>query len=142
MDPRVALTNAGIDTNVYNEPDEQDPESDFTATLTPSADLWLPMGSTWVFGTVREDLVWFKEFASERSINSRLRVGWLVPLTRVAFDVSAGWTDTRERVGSATWPDPPMCWPSRGRASACAVNGGATSSTRARPSTASTFIRS
>jgi hypothetical protein len=99
VDPRLALTDVGIDTNIFNEPDQENPESDFTTTLTPSADLWLPMGPTWVFGTVREDIVWFKEFASERSLNSRLRVGWLVPLTRVAFDVSTGWTHTRERPG-------------------------------------------
>jgi hypothetical protein len=99
VDPSLALTNAGIDTNVFNQPAAEGPESDFTATLTPSAELWLPVVSTWVFGSVREDIVWFKEFVSERSLNSRLRAGWLVPLNRVAFNVSAGWTHTRERPG-------------------------------------------
>jgi hypothetical protein len=97
--PRLALTNAGIDTNVFNEPDAQGPERDFTVTLTPSADLWLRTGPTWVFGTVREDIVWFKEFESERSLNSLLRAGWLVPLNRLTFNISTGWTHTNERPG-------------------------------------------
>ncbi len=97
--PRLSLTNAGIDTNVFNQPDAEGPESDFTLTLTPSADLWLRTGPTWVFGNVREDIVWFKEFVSERSVNSVLRVGWLVPLNRLAFNVGTGWTHTNDRPG-------------------------------------------
>jgi hypothetical protein len=99
VNPRLALTNLGVDTNVFNEPDAEGPESDLTLTLTPSAEVWLPMGPTWVFGTIREDIVWFKEFVSERSLNNLLRAGWLVPLNRLTFDVATGWTHTRERPG-------------------------------------------
>jgi hypothetical protein len=99
VNPRLALSNAGIDTNVFNVPDADGPESDFTLTLAPSADLWLRTGPTWVYGSVREDIVWFNEFVSERSLNSVLRVGWLVPLNRVAFNIGTGWTHTRERPG-------------------------------------------
>jgi hypothetical protein len=97
--PRLTLSNAGIDTNVFNVPDAEGPESDFTITVAPSADLWLRTGPTWVYGTLREDIVWFNEFVSERSVNSVLRAGWLVPLTRVAFNIGTGWTHTRERPG-------------------------------------------
>jgi len=99
VNPRIGLTNIGMDTNVFNQPDAEGPQSDFTMTLAPVADLWLPAGATWLFGVVREDIVWFKEFASERSVNSVLRAGWLVPLTRFSFDVGTGWTHTRERPG-------------------------------------------
>jgi hypothetical protein len=99
VDPRLALTDIGVDTNVFNEPDAAGPESDFTATIVPSADVWLPAGRTWLYGVLREDVVWFKEFVSERSLNSRLRGGWLVPLTRLSFNVGTGWTHTRERPG-------------------------------------------
>ena len=60
VNPRLALTNVGIDSNVYNRPAAEGPESDFTVTVTPSADLWLPTGPTWVFASLREDIVWFK----------------------------------------------------------------------------------
>ena len=38
LNPSIALTNAGIDTNVFNEPDSHNPKSDFTFTITPPAD--------------------------------------------------------------------------------------------------------
>ena len=37
VNPRVALTNAGVDDNVFNEPDALGPVSDFTMTVTPAA---------------------------------------------------------------------------------------------------------
>jgi len=43
--------------------------------------------------------VWLKEFVSERSLNSALRGGLLVPLTRLSFNVGTGWTHTSERPG-------------------------------------------
>jgi hypothetical protein len=67
--------------------------------VIPSAELWLRMGRTWLTGAVREDIVWFKEFVSERSVNSTLRGAWVVPLTRLSFNLGAGWRDTRERPG-------------------------------------------
>ena len=99
VDPRLALANAGVDTNVFNEAEDEGPRSDLTITVIPSADVWLRMGRTWVSGTVREDIVWYKDFTSERSINQSYRAAWVVPLTRVSFDVGAGWMHTRERPG-------------------------------------------
>src|SRR5215210_7028824 len=69
LNPSLALTNAGVDTNVFNEADQDTPQSDFTMTVTPSTDVWLRMGRTWLTGNIREDLVWYKEFVSERSAN-------------------------------------------------------------------------
>jgi hypothetical protein len=99
LNPRLALTNAGMDTNVFNAADTDQPQRDFTMTVTPSTDLWLRAGRTWINGTLREDIFWFKKFASERSIANTYRVAWLVPLTRVAFSVGTGWVSTRERPG-------------------------------------------
>src|SRR6476659_4202958 len=64
--PTLALTNAGVDENVFNNPDAQ-AQSDFNVTVTPSADVWLRVGRTWVTGTFQEDVVWYRKFASERS---------------------------------------------------------------------------
>lgn len=99
LNPALALTNTGVDTNVFNAADTDAPQSDFTMTVTPSTDLWLRMGRTWINGTLREDIFWYKKFASERSVGNTYRVAWLVPLTRVAFNVGAGWINTRERPG-------------------------------------------
>jgi hypothetical protein len=99
MNPVLSLTNAGIDTNVFNESEDARPKRDFTITVTPRSDFWLRLGRTWLTGAVREDIVWFKKYTNQRSVNNRYSVGWLVPLTRVSFDVQGTWIQTRERPG-------------------------------------------
>jgi len=99
LNPAIALTNAGIDTNVFNEPDSQHPKSDFTFTLTPQTDVWLRMGRSWFGGFVKEDLLWYQTYDSERASNESYTVGWLAPLTRVSFAAEANLLDTRDRVG-------------------------------------------
>ena len=66
LNPTIALTNLGWDTNVFNEPDQSVPKRDFTLTVTPQTDLWLRMGRSWATGNVRSDLVWYQTFDSER----------------------------------------------------------------------------
>ena len=73
MNPTMALTNLGIDDNVFNEPEDLLPKRDFTATLTPSTDLWVRMGRTWISGTVKEELIWYQKYATERAANSGYR---------------------------------------------------------------------
>jgi Putative beta-barrel porin 2 len=99
LNPTIMLTNLGIDTNVFNQSDQGDPQSDFTMTVTPQTDLWLRMGRSWLTGNVREDLVWYKTFASERSANHTVGIGWLVPLNRVTFDADTSYLRTRARPG-------------------------------------------
>ena len=99
MNPTLALTNAGVDTNVFNEPDQQAPKRDFTVIVTPATDLWLRMGRTWFNGNVREDLVYYRKYASERSANSRYRAGWLVPLNRLMLNAGVDYLSARERPG-------------------------------------------
>jgi hypothetical protein len=99
LNPSLSLTNMGVDTNVFNEADVFSPKSDFTMTLTPASDVWLRVGPTWLAGRVREDVVWYKDYASERSLNHSATLGWLVPLNRLSFSVGGTWADTRERPG-------------------------------------------
>ena len=83
LNPTLSLTNAGIDTNVFNDSEADQPKRDFTLTVTPQTDLWLRMGRTWVMGNIKEDIVWYNTYASERSANTGYALNWLVPLTRV-----------------------------------------------------------
>ena len=39
--PTLALTNFGVDSNVFNEPNQDGPKRDFTMTITPATDLRL-----------------------------------------------------------------------------------------------------
>ena len=68
-------------------------------TVTSQSDIFLRMGRTWLMGNVREDLVWYKDFASERSVNGSYTARWLVPLNRLAFVVGGNWIRARERPG-------------------------------------------
>ena len=99
LNPTLALTNAGVDTNVFNEADQLAPKQDFTVTVTPATDLWLRFGRTWLNGTIKEDLVYYNKYASERSANNSYKIGWLVPLNRLTLNAGADYLNTRERPG-------------------------------------------
>ena len=70
LNPTLAIPNAGIDTNVFNEPDYAEPDKDFTITFTPAADVWMRMGPL-VDRRQREGRSGpgIAEFDSERSAN-------------------------------------------------------------------------
>ena len=99
LNPTVALTNAGVDNNVFNASDIDEPRSDFTVTLTPKSDIWFPLGRSWVKSTIREDFVYYNEFATERSINSTYRTDVLLPMNRLTFAVGGGYENVRDRPG-------------------------------------------
>jgi hypothetical protein len=97
--PTVALVNAGLDTNVFNVDDPQNPQEDFTLTLTPAANFWLQVGPTWLSGKVKEDLIWYKKFSSERAANTSYTAGWTVPLSRMTLALEGTWANATERPG-------------------------------------------
>jgi hypothetical protein len=99
LNPTISLANFGMDDNVFYDPEAEDPKSDFTVTLTPQSDWWLRMGRTWLAGYVREDVVWYREYDSESSVNGRYGLGYVAPLTRVTFAGGGNWINARERPG-------------------------------------------
>ena len=99
LNPTLSLTNAGIDTNIFNDAEADQPKRDFTLTVSPQTDVWLRMGRTWVMGNIKEDIVWYNKYASERSANTGYAVNWLVPLTRISFVVGGNLLHTNERPG-------------------------------------------
>jgi len=99
LNPTLALTNLGVDTNVFNAATAHVPQRDYTYTITPQTDLYLRMGRTWLIGNVKEDLVWYQKFNDQRSVNGNYTASWLIPLTRMTFNVGGNFVDTRERPG-------------------------------------------
>jgi Putative beta-barrel porin 2/Carboxypeptidase regulatory-like domain len=105
LNPRVILTNLGFDTNVFNAPDQNNvpgqlgPQKDFTFTVTPTTDVWLRMGVSWLQMTIREDLVWYQEFETERGANTFLDVAWRAPIGRTLVSISPRYLSTNERPG-------------------------------------------
>jgi hypothetical protein len=99
LNPTISLTNIGIDSNVFNDPPGQNPKQDFTVTVTPTTQLWLRMGPSWLSGSIDEQIVWFQQFANQRSANTTYKGAWRVPLNRLVFNASGSYRNTRERPG-------------------------------------------
>jgi hypothetical protein len=99
MNPTVSLTNFGVDDNVFNESEDLSPKRDLTFTVTPTTDFWVRMGRTWVSGSIKEELIWYQKYATERAANSSYRIGWKVPLNRLIVDAGATYLNARDRPG-------------------------------------------
>ena len=99
MNPTVALTNLGVDQNVFNEPEDLSPKHDVTLTVTPTTDVWVRVGPSWINGAIKEELVWYQTYTTERAANSSYRVGWKIPLSRLVFDVGGNYANVRDRPG-------------------------------------------
>ena len=80
LSPSIRVSNVGIDTNVLNDPDT--PQQDFTATFNPAMQIWLRAGPSRVRGSVAMSAIYFREFASQRALNTTDEVRWELPLNR------------------------------------------------------------
>lgn len=95
--PSIALTNAGVDSNVFYE--VENPRQDVTFTVSPQADTWFRAGPSRLATTIRSDLVYFHRYASERSVDWDARTRFEVPVNRVRPWVGASFAEGRQRVG-------------------------------------------
>ena len=99
LKPTFAITNIGVDGNVFNQADVDHPRQDFTITASPKTDWWVRAGRSTVSGSVKEDFVYYKTFSSERSINGAYQAAVTVPFNRLTLRGGGGYTETRERFG-------------------------------------------
>src|SRR6187397_2160798 len=68
LKPAFLLKELGVDTNVFNAAGRQ--KSDFTFTVTPQADLAIPLARRGlVKATLGTDLVYYATYDSERSVD-------------------------------------------------------------------------
>lgn len=98
LDPSVSITNVGQDSNVFNDADH--PQQDFTATIVPrlvarfrARRLLFSYGSA-------TDIVYFKKFKDERSVNATTDLKLDANLGRLQPYVSAGWVNTKDRMNA------------------------------------------
>jgi hypothetical protein len=97
INPSVALTNLGLDSNVFNESGEA--KHDFTMTIEPQAQAWLRLGRARLRTRSRAELVYFRKYAGERSVNADHQVRFEVPLNRVRPFAESSFLDSRQRPG-------------------------------------------
>jgi len=96
FDPRLVLTNMGVDTNVFNS---SNPQSDFTFAIKPGTDIFLRTGRGLLTVSGNVEYVYFSEFEAERSVNSDVLGRYEFRFNRFRPYASASWLDTRERPG-------------------------------------------
>lgn len=96
--PHIAMTDLGVDTNVYNETDANDPKRDTTATLGPGVDYWFRLGRAKVAAKSDLTYTWFQQYADQRSLNTGNEVTLTVPLNRIVPFVDAKFARGRRRV--------------------------------------------
>lgn len=93
----MMVTNAGLDTNVFN--DSEEPKEDYTFTLTPGLDGGMRAGVARLNVRAATDYVWYRIYKSEQGVDGatrlqfELRGAWLRPF------VVAEWVNTRSRPG-------------------------------------------
>lgn len=96
--PSVSITNVGNDSNVFNDADH--PQEDFTATVVPRLVARLRGGRLLLSYGSATDMVHYKKFTSERSINFTTDLKLDANLGRLQPYVSAGWIDTKDRMNA------------------------------------------
>jgi hypothetical protein len=96
--PSLSITNVGTDSNVFNDADN--PQDDFTATVVPRLVARVRGGRVLLSYGSTADMVYFKKFTSERSINASTDVRLDANLGRLQPYISAGWVDTKDRLNA------------------------------------------
>lgn len=96
LTPTVIFKDVGVDSNVFNTAGEQ--KSDFTFTLAPRLDVWVPVARKALLKTTfAPDLVWFATYATERSVNPQVEARGEAYLNRITLFGERAYRNTRER---------------------------------------------
>jgi hypothetical protein len=96
--PSISITNVGNDSNVFN--DAENPQQDFTATVVPRLVARVHGGRLLLSYGGATDIVYFKKFTNERSINSTTDLKLDADLGRLQPYASVGWVATKDRMNS------------------------------------------
>jgi hypothetical protein len=95
--PQLHLKELGVDSNVFNAAGDQ--KSDFTFTVTPRADVWIPVARRALFQAgAGTDLVWYANYATERSIDPQFLGRTEIYIRRITLFGEGEYLNTRERL--------------------------------------------
>jgi hypothetical protein len=95
--PHLAITEVGVDTNVFNDAGEG--RRDTTATFGPGVDYWLRLGRARFSATSNVTYTWFQEFESQRSLNNEHEARIELPMARITPFVDGTYRRGRVRPG-------------------------------------------
>lgn len=97
LSPRVALTNLGLDSNVYNSDNPDDQARDFTATVSPGADTWLRVGVAQLSLRTSVDWTYFRRAVNQRWFGLTQDGRFDLLFNRLNPYVSGSYSTTRQR---------------------------------------------
>lgn len=96
--PSIAITNLGVDTNVFNE--LEDPKQDFTVSFGPQAEFWSRFGPrALLYGKAGVHYNYFQEYDSQRSFGTEDALRLEVDLGRLTPFADGTYINTRTRPG-------------------------------------------
>jgi hypothetical protein len=94
--PELALTNLGVDTNVFNEPTNA--KSDFVLGVRPGTDVWVRMGRARIEGHTHVAFNYFSQYDTERSADTYNRARVEVRGQRLTPFAQVGFVSARDRL--------------------------------------------
>lgn len=92
--PSVTLDKFGLETNVFNTPEER---SDFVIAGTPRLETWLPIRPALLATSFGTRMEYYHKFEGERSINPSVASRIEVPFRRVTVAAGGDFLRTRQR---------------------------------------------
>jgi len=96
IQPRLVISNAGVDSNIYYSP--ADPVRDYTVTAGPAATVYLPIHRKFVLSASGSpQYVWYSKTVRERAWNYYLSGTAQLSLKNVFLSVDGVHSDARER---------------------------------------------
>jgi len=95
--PGIAVSDIGIDNNVFNDPDHQ--LSDSTAAFGPAINFWTHAGTLRITGKGSGQYLYFKKFDNQRSWNTTDELRLELPLSRFKPFAVGAYSNTRQRPG-------------------------------------------
>ena len=95
--PTLSVSGVGVDTNVYNV--WENPKSDFTATITPAADVWLRLGRARLNFQVSGSYLYFAQYSDQRGLGTTDSALFELPLLHVRPWVKGSFLSVRDRPG-------------------------------------------
>jgi hypothetical protein len=94
--PQLLLKELGTDSNVFNAAGDQ--KSDFTMTISPLIEMWVPVARRALLKTsTAADLVYYAQYAAERSVDPQLALRGEGYLGRVMLFGETAYLNTRQR---------------------------------------------
>ena len=95
--PFIAVTNVGVDNNVFNEGDN--PKRDTIAAVGPGVNLWTHLGRARLSGNTAGQYLYFKTYDNQRSWNTTNGARVDLPLARLTPFVSGAYVHSNARAG-------------------------------------------